>query len=185
MRQLREAGWNNVKIAEKYGICRERVRQILGGYRADLSAKANAAKEQIIAMRLEGKSIMEISRAVMLPMGYIVRLADLPRRGTKPIPHGTRGGYNRGCRCSECRATFTSWRRAYVIKKQNDNFTGLTHGRRSTYTLGCKCALCLKRGREAQRKANPQSRAEVTRRAWETRRARYGKSGLKAHNDAA
>jgi WhiB family redox-sensing transcriptional regulator len=71
----------------------------------------------------------------------------------KPIKHGTRWGYMRGCRCDECKQA----RRDYENTRRADMRDGrrprpvAQHGSRSKYKYGCRCDLCVEANREYSR----------------------------------
>lgn len=177
MLELRKAGLNNLQIGNKFNLSRERIRQIIGNHRPFIRERLTQERENIISLRLERKSIKEISKAVCLPEGTIKSLDWLPRLPPAPMRHGTNNCYaNRGCRCLACTAASNLRHQKYVAKKRADGFLGLEHGTRTTYQVGCRCDLCLEIGRASQRKnGNFCDRSEAMRRAWVTRRANQRK----------
>jgi hypothetical protein len=177
MLELRKAGLNNLQIGNKFKLSRERIRQIIGNHRPFIRERLTRERENIISLRLERKSIKEISKAVCLPEGTIKSLDWLPRLPPAPMRHGTNYCYaNRGCRCLACTAASNLRHQKYVAKKRADRFLGLEHGTRTTYQVGCRCDLCLEISRASQRKnGNFCDRSEAMRRAWVTRRANQRK----------
>jgi WhiB family redox-sensing transcriptional regulator len=71
----------------------------------------------------------------------------------KPIKHGTRSGYVRGCRCDEC----SQARRDYENKRNAEMRVGARprpvaqHGSRSKYRYGCRCEDCTEANRAYNR----------------------------------
>lgn len=105
MRNFRRDGWTLQKIADKYECTREYVRQIAGDIKIeypqlDLTIVAKKMTE-IKILRDDGKTRKEISELLNIPHNILCRFR-LPPRCT-PINHGTRNGYNRGCKCDSCR----------------------------------------------------------------------------------
>ena len=102
--------WNQAQIGKEFKISRERVRQIIGSVNKKeiIFLSIEQHREQMVALRLEGKSLSEISLKTGIPL-YWIKRAELPERPDKPIIHGTRTTYTHyGCRCSECRKANTS-----------------------------------------------------------------------------
>jgi hypothetical protein len=60
----------------------------------------------------------------------------------KPIAHGTTSGYERGCRCAECRAANAA-RRSFA-RQTKPIPAGAEHGRSVANNYGCKCDICRK-----------------------------------------
>jgi ribosomal protein S27AE len=147
----RHEGWSDSQIGREFGVSRERVRQLLGNRLAYLRQRCAKYEGEIALMRSQRKSIDHIARVLALPRNRIKELPDLLPRPVAPIRHATITGYNRGCRCNQCREANAKRHSDYAIAKKADGFNGLKHGVRSTYHLGCKCESCLKVGREAQR----------------------------------
>jgi DNA-binding CsgD family transcriptional regulator len=187
MAELIAQGLTLAQVGEKFGVSRERVRQIVGspfnyrGTRAEQAAAAIEAKKGIIdALRAERKSLDEIGALTGISANYL-KGGEFAAKPPAPLLHGTQRGYNRGCRCSECTAASTQRMRDYVTRKKADGFAGLDHGSYSTYGIGCRCKLCREANREAQtkiRRARGQvPHAEASKLRWETRRAKYGPSG--------
>ena len=186
MQEMLASGLTLRQVGEEFGLTRERVRQIAGSpyeFRRprgeSLKALGDSKMEEIKALRLQGKSIREIGEELQIPMQAVATVSDLPVKPPRPLNHGRATTYNRGCRCDQCTAANRIRMQVYKRKVRTDGFSGLAHGRKSTYNLGCKCAACLKIGRESQHKLVRLDPSEAVRKAWETRRQRYGNSGCK------
>lgn len=70
-----------------------------------------------------------------------------------PITHGGVTGYNRGCRCPECRNANTAALKRWKAERAADPTAAdrAGHGKPSTYgNYGCRCDLC----KQAQSDAN-------------------------------
>jgi hypothetical protein len=64
----------------------------------------------------------------------------------KPLPHGTASGYERGCRCAECRGANTA-RRSFA--RENSQIpAGAKHGVSVANNYGCKCDVCREDSRD-------------------------------------
>lgn len=54
--------------------------------------------------------------------------------------HGTRTGYNQGCRCVECVAVQAEYQRTY--RRRRLEAGDFKHGWGGYYTVGCRCDTC-------------------------------------------
>lgn len=105
MTQLRASGMTLEQIGERYGLTRERVRQIIGTIQKPRPLRETAldrSQEIISAWYDDGATRKEIMERFHLTPAQI-RVYDFPKR-PKPIPHGTVNGYeNYKCHCKACR----------------------------------------------------------------------------------
>lgn len=104
MKSLVDTGETLQSVAQKFGISRERVRQIVGNVGKSRRFDGIIGKniEKILSLWEQGKLFTEISAETGVPLYYILRL-KLPRN-FKPIPHGKPHVYSTyGCRCDVCR----------------------------------------------------------------------------------
>lgn len=63
------------------------------------------------------------------------------RPGARPMKHGTRGGYQRKCRCAECVAANRAYNRGR--RANPPALPDGAHGSNSTYVqYGCRCDRC-------------------------------------------
>jgi hypothetical protein len=112
MARLVSEGWTLKKVGEKYGVTRERVRQIIGSPSKYRRSKAETATEliaskrdEIKTLRAAGKSLRDISLATGIKVSYLSPIGDWAPKLPKPVPHGTEYGYKYyKCRCKACTA---------------------------------------------------------------------------------
>lgn len=97
------------------------------------------------------------------------------------ISHGTRGAYNAGCRCRQCRCAHAEYTKKYYasrgVIKANARLQNLLanpghhlHGTTSGYAEGCRCDHCRDAARAHYTSPKARERARVLIRA---RRQRY------------
>lgn len=79
-----KAGRSQIDIADKHGVSRERVRQILVSYGGHKSRPASGISDKVIALYDSGKCVDEIARAVKKGFSCITRI--LRREGVKVDP---------------------------------------------------------------------------------------------------
>jgi hypothetical protein len=69
---------------------------------------------------------------------------------SEEYPHGTYAGYNRGCRCDDCRAArYLYWQAWNEHARATSSAEHGTYNRYRTYR--CRCDLCRKAVREYER----------------------------------
>lgn len=85
---------------------------------------------------LTGEQRRELVRATSKPAK--------PRREVRADQHGTRTGYNYGCRCVECREAHNAHNRALRARRRAEGVpAGIEHGTANAYTnYGCRCDEC-------------------------------------------
>lgn len=104
MQKLMRSGLTLQAVGDKYSVTREFVRQIVGSVKklrplqVDL---AEANRKKIEAMRLQGKTLEQISEDLGISQFAIWRIG-VHKRVREP-KHGTANEYRRGCRCDLCR----------------------------------------------------------------------------------
>lgn len=76
--------------------------------------------------------------------------------------HGTRQGYETGCRCAGCTAAHTRRFRARRRKLGIPEWKPALHGSRSKYVKGCRCRRCTTANRDYQRECVARRAASVT-----------------------
>lgn len=68
------------------------------------------------------------------------------------LEHGTRVGYQRGCKCADCKAAaaryLANWRASKTGLPEGDPRHGTVNGYEN---YGCRCALCAEARRVARR----------------------------------
>lgn len=64
-------------------------------------------------------------------------------RRSAPKKHGTEWGYDRGCRCDECRAAKRDMGRRRRLRRRGVDPGQVTHGALAGYEAGCRCPDCL------------------------------------------
>jgi hypothetical protein len=121
------------------------------------------------------------------------------------VKHGTASGYNRGCRCDECRVAHTEYNREYMKRWMAENRERYAeikarhrakalaelqnpddprHGRAGTYALGCRCERCREAHSRADRERRERFRVRCSREGCEkVLRGNYRNSGLCAKHD--
>ena len=85
-----------------------------------------------------------------------------------PIRHGTATGYNRGCRCSECRSENASTHRRQTSRRASLPPDQIPHGASARTNYQCNCDVCVTADRERQRRYRQVARGEraAGRRKW-------------------
>lgn len=118
-----EEGLTFAAIGRRFGVTRERIRQVVA---------AQGQRSLTHERQRAESSYKRIARAVAVAAGYELRSAT---SGTHK--HGTRSSYvHAGCRCDECRAA----QRAYMRTLRGR--TPPTHSYSGYTNYGCRCAVC-------------------------------------------
>lgn len=105
---LRKENWSLQAIGEKYGVSRERVRQIIGNTGQVLpKAKRNAVKDKlpmIKQMWKNGVSFLKIGKEIGINSSLVAKVLGKPSSYGTVFKHGTRSGYGyHKCRCDACK----------------------------------------------------------------------------------
>ena len=148
--QLYDDGLTLQQIADREGISRQRVAQIIGrqnGLRPSpeweqLRVERQAAVDRI----LEGSSTVAeeaeksgVTEAAIRAYSIDRLGIQLPSQLTQSPAHGTVYRYNRGCRCDECKQAI---RDAHIRRREAGP---KKHGTPSAYSnYGCRCRRCTK-----------------------------------------
>lgn len=159
-----EDGLTLAEIGERYGISRERVRQIIkpfgleahyGRRRKEGRARLLREAHQRIASR-ESTTAQEAERiGYASPSGLYGAFSRLglllPQK--PPAEHGTTTRYRSGCRCEDCRRE--NRRKAIARRARGPK----VHGSSSSYfNYGCRCQECSEAGRRYRRERKRASR---------------------------
>jgi hypothetical protein len=140
MKSLLAQGWTLQAVGDRFGLTRERVRQIAGNVGNRYKERFEANVPGILAAWESGLPLQEIAAKFKISKKRFSRMG-LPRR-VKPLAHGTLNGYryhkchcelcreanNRRCRegkhrrrkhglCVQCGAESATWRCAKCCKK--------------------------------------------------------------------
>lgn len=139
------------EIADRYGITRQRVQQLIGDQIKEAHygrAKKERREKQFRAAHralLRGATTVEREAEALGIMPQSLR-TGLNRLGLKlPVKesplHGTYYRYSRGCRCPECRAAQQEHFRQMKLREPP------RHGTASAYrNYGCRCDPCRAAG---------------------------------------
>lgn len=160
-----EEGLTLAEIGERYGITRERVRQILKPFgleahygkkqREQRARLVRQAHERVIArestVREEAENLGYMCPSSLYSRFWLMGLS-LPSRTPE---HGTPQRYRSGkCRCDLCRAANTA-----RMKEMRQARTASQHGVASSYfNFGCRCPECRAAGRTYRRELKARQR---------------------------
>lgn len=161
-----EQGLTLQEIGDRYGITRERVRQLIKPFGLE-GHYGRRKREERVRMLMEAYARIESGESTSLEeakrLGYSSRttfagaINGLGLKLRKPIPeeeHGTSRKYHKGCRCDECRRAHRedlyAWRERRGVKE---------HGLASSYVnYGCRCPACREAVRIQRRAAKARKR---------------------------
>lgn len=152
-----EGGLTYQEIADRYGVTRQRVQQLIGnGIKAAHYGRAKKERRR--------EQMSEVHRAITGGVTTVEREADklgikpeslvesLRRLGLKfprkesPL-HGTYYRYSRGCRCPECKAGQREYFQQMKLREPP------RHGTASAYrNYACRCDLCRAAGSDDNRR---------------------------------
>lgn len=161
MVKMLAAGATLATVAQRYGVSRERVRQIVSAVMvsgrerqairsADMALSYLEAIEAAMtadltldtfkgACRVTGLARLKVYMCLAAhdPEG-LANLTDMfaQRRVGK---HGSERRYRQGCRCEDCRAANAEVGRRYTGCKKR---VSATHGSMAMYYRGCRCGPC-------------------------------------------
>lgn len=141
-----EEGLTYREIAERYGISRQRVAQLLEpfGFPRHWGRRRQLERARTLEAVHERVRSGETSlRDEWEALGYASEdslrnaLLSLGLHFERHAPHGVRWRYNRGCRCELCKVAHREYMRS--LRRSEPR----THGTASAYTnYGCRCAEC-------------------------------------------
>ena len=123
---MRRQGMTLQQIGDHYGICRERVRQLLVGE----------------PVPLKGHHYRRFFRAVTVA----ARLQFRDDNGGTSIEHGTRSRYTWGCRCAACTQANRDHMATLRLRSEPP-----THSASGYQNFGCRCSICTEAHRMAER----------------------------------
>lgn len=127
---LRKQGRTYAEIGAEFGCTSERVRQLL-------------AKIGMTARLMSRTQVRRLFNAV----GVAARMELRKQNGGSTSLHGSRGRYNVGCRCDECRRAMRDYNRSLRSR------TPPNHGTESAYrNFGCRCDACKRAGSKGNRR---------------------------------
>lgn len=156
LRLYNEEGLATTEIAERFGMTRQRVHQIIKprvvkahyGIKKmkKLEAERRVIYDRIVAGELSlREAAYQIKRSPNQLRLYFRERGWLLPKYEAPL-HGTRYRYQQGCKCDECKKAAVDYQKRY------QDMTPTSHDYSGYTNYGCRCDICREAARVQNRK---------------------------------
>ena len=123
MLKLIASGKTLQEVGDKFGVTRERVRQIVGNVSQfrEAAKVVEANRGEILRLYAEAEPVAELSSRFHVPALVITGTLGIREHCGVPIEHGTVYGYDHyHCRCEECSRAYAERQQELKRKRQEE-----------------------------------------------------------------